>query len=329
MLIEQIKNIKPRHASFIISKSKLYPYIISLLTIAISYYFSLYYVNGDQTHYTGFYNDIKGVDIFTAFFMYKNYLDSSEPIYFIIVFLVSRFIEKNVFMSLINGVFMFYISKLLISQKVNKIFILSFIFNFYILGLFLAAERLKFSLLFFVLFIYYSQKNKTSIFFLILSILSHVQTIILLFSAYINKLIKALTNIFVNLRIKNASYIIMILSICVSFLYFLKDHIISKLSSYVIYGFDISNIIKPTAFLMFTFFIYKRNFAKLFFMFLPMIVGSYFLGETRIVIYAYFLFLYLCFKRSSSINIFIFITSIYFTYKGVVFLNNIIVYCKC
>ena len=96
MLIEHTKDKKQKTFSLKISKSKLYPIIISLLTIAISYYFSLYYVNGDQAHYTSFYNDIKDVDIFTAFFMYKNYLDSSEPIYFLIVYLVSRFIEKNI-----------------------------------------------------------------------------------------------------------------------------------------------------------------------------------------------------------------------------------------
>lgn len=336
MLLEQDKNKKSRLSSlkikklkvssFIISKSKFFSLLVSVLTIAISYYFSLYYVNGDQSHYTSFYNDIKNADILTAFIMYKNYLGTSEPVYFIIVFLVSNFIDKKIFMSVINGVFMFYLSKLMISHRISKTFIFSLIFNFYILSLFLAAERLKFSLLFFVLFIYFFQNKKSRRLFLTLSILSHIQTLLLLFSGYINKLLKLVYNAFIKLKIRRSFYIIVVVILCILFFYFLHDHIVSKVNFYIRAGFDISNIFKPIVFLMFTCLIYKKDFSKLLFMFLPLILGSYFLGETRIVIFAYFLFLYLSFKRSPSINIYIIITSIYFTYKGFFFLNNIMLY---
>jgi hypothetical protein len=326
MLEEQDNHIKPKRISFIISKSKFYPYIISVLTITISYYFSLHYVGGDQLHYTRFYNDIRGVNIFSAFIMYRNYLGASEPIYFIIIYLVSSFVDKNIFMALINGVFMFFVTKLLMLLRINKYFILTLLFNFYFLVLFLAAERLKFSLLFFVLFIYYIQKKKTSFLFLILSILSHVQTILLLLSVYINKLVNSIANIFIHLKIKKSSYIVPILIISLIVLYILKDHFVRKIASYSGDGFNIHNIVKPVIFMLFTFFIYKKKLLKIFLMFLPMIVGSYFFGETRIVILAYFLFLFLSFKESSNINIFIFLTSIYFIYKGVVFLNDVILY---
>jgi hypothetical protein len=326
MLEEQDNHIKPKHFSFIISKSKFYPYIISVLTITISYYFSLYYVGGDQLHYTRFYYDIRGVNIFTAYIMYRNYLSASEPTYFIIIYLVSSFVDKNIFMALVNGVFMFYVTKLMIFQRINKLFILTLLFNFYFLVLFLAAERLKFSLLFFVLFIYYFQKKKTSFLFLILSILSHVQTILLLLSVYINKLVNTASNIFIHLKFKKSSYIVPIFIISFFVLYILKDHIVRKIGSYSGDGFNIYNIVKPVIFMVFTFFIYKKKFPKIFLMFLPIIVGSYFFGESRIVIFAYFLFFFLSFRESSKINIYIFLTSIYFIYKGVVFLNDVMMY---
>jgi hypothetical protein len=143
----------------------------------------------------------------------------------------------------------------------------------------------------------------------------------LLLSVYINKLVNSIANIFIHLKIKKSSYIVPILIISLIVLYILKDHFVRKIASYSGDGFNIHNIVKPVIFMLFTFFIYK-----IFLMFLPMIVGSYFFGETRIVILAYFLFLFLSFKESSNINIFIFLTSIYFIYKGVVFLNDVILY---
>jgi len=221
---------------------------------------------------------------------------------------------------------MFYISKLMVSQRINKLFILTLLFNFYFLVLFLAAERLKFSLLFFVLFIYYFQKKKTSVLFLILSILSHAQTILLLLTLYINKFLQAVSNIFIHLKIKKSSFIVPVLITSVLILYILKDHIISKIGSYSGDGFNIFDIVKPVIFMIFTFLIYKKNFRKIFFMFSPMIVGSYFFGESRIVIFAYFLFFFLSFRRSSKINIYVLITTIYFIYKGVFFLKDVVVY---
>ena len=326
MLIEQNKDKKPKLFSFTISKSKLFTFSVTIITIIFSYYFSLYYVRGDQIHYTSFYNDIRNIDIVTAFILYRGYLGASEPIYFIIVYLVSGFIEKNIFMSLINGVLMYYVSQLMTSQRISKFFIFTLIFNFYFIVLFLSAERLKFSILFFVLFVYYFQKKKTKILFLIFAILSHAQIVFLAISAYISKILKAVSNIFINLKIKKSSYILPLLVLFLIILYFLKDHIISKIGSYTDAGFNIFDIVKPVIFMIFTFLIYKKNFQKIFFMFSPMIVGSYFFGESRIVIFTYFLFLFLSFRRSPKINFYIYLTSAYFIYKGVVFLKDVMLY---
>lgn len=336
MLKEQNKNIKPKLRtlkikklklnSLIISKSKLFSLLVSVLTIALSYYFSLYFVKGDQLLYTSFYNDIKDTDIFTAFIMYRGYLGASEPIYFIIIYLVSYIINKNIFMALINGVLMFFVSRLMISQRISKLFILSLVFNFYFLTLFLSLERLKFSLLFFVLFIYYFKKRKTSILFLTLSLLSHAQTVLLLISGYINKLFKSIIKICTTLKVKKSPYIAVALVLALLFVFFLRGHIISKMSYYISGGFNASNIAKPAFFMLATFLIYKKDFAKIFLMFLPFILGSFVFGEERIVIFSYLFFLYLSFKRSPSINIYIIITSAYFIYRGFIFLNNILLF---
>ena len=326
MLTEQNKDKRPELFSLIISKSKLFTFSFTALTIIISYYFSLHYVRGDQVHYTNFYNDIRNVDIITAFILYRGYLGASEPIYFIIVYFVSGFIEKNIFMSLINGILMYYISKIMISQKISKLLIFSLIFNFYFVVLFLSAERLKFSVLFFVLFLYYFQKKKTRILFLIFSILSHAQVIFLAISAYIIKIYHAVSNVFINLKIKKSSYTLPILAVLVIILFFMKDHIINKIVSYTEDGFNIFDIIKPIVFMFFTLLLYRKDFFKIILMFFPMILGSFLFGESRIVIFAYFLFLFLSFRRSPKINIFIIITSAYFTYKGVYFLKDVMLY---
>lgn len=258
--------------------------------------------------------------------MYRNYLDASEPIYFIIIYIVSNFIDKNIFMSLINGIFVYFISRYSSSLRINKFFILSLIFNFYFLALFFSLERLKFSLLFFVLFLYYFPIRRKKTLFLTLSILSHTQTIILFISAYINSFIKSVVRTFKNLRIKKSPYFIIGISILFLATIFLKDHIFRKVNAYISAGLDIANIIKPAFFMFLTFLIYKKDFSKIFFMFLPIILSSFILGESRLVILSYFLFLYLSFKRSPRINIYILTTSVYFIYRGFIFLNNILQY---
>lgn len=325
----KFQTIKKKNQSkglFIISKSKLFSLFVCILTIAFSYFFSLYYVKGDQLLYTSFYNDVKGTNFLKAFVMYRNYLDASEPIYFIIVYLASNFISKNVFMALVNGVFMYFLSKLMMSYKISKLFILSLVFNFYFITLFLSLERLKFSLLFFVLFLYCFQKRKTRIFFLVLSLLSHAQTILLLISDYINRFLKSVVSVFSTFKIKKSPYIAIVLVLAALFLFFLQGHISRKIEYYIRGGLSISNIVKPVIFMLLTFFLYKRNFGKIFLMFLPFIFVSYVLGEKRVVIFTYFFFLYLSFKRSPHINIYIMIPSVYFIYRGLIFLNNILLY---
>lgn len=304
----------------------LFSLLISLLTIMISYYFSLYYVNGDQLHYTSFYNSISEADIITSFMLYKNSLGTSEPVYFIIIYLVNDLIDKNIFMSLINGVFMFFIAKLMTSKKINRFFIFSFIFHYYFTVLFLTAERLKFAMLFLVLFLYYYKKKNIRVLYLVLSVLSHVQIFLLLISGYINKVFRVVVDVLLRLRLKRAIQLIIFTVLIILIIYPLKSHIISKINYYGSINLKLTNIVKPSVFLIFTLLLYKRNFTQLFFMFLPLIVASLIFSGDRIVIFAYFLFLFLSFKRSPKINIFILLTSLYYTYNGFVFLKDVMIY---
>lgn len=57
-----------------------------VLFFLLSYIVSFYYINSDQFHYLKNYQDIKNVDLLSAFNSYRGNLSSSEPIYFLFSF---------------------------------------------------------------------------------------------------------------------------------------------------------------------------------------------------------------------------------------------------
>ena len=231
-------------------------------------------------------------------------------------------------MSLVNGILMFFVAKILLIQRINKIFIFSLVFNFYSLALFFSAERLKFSLLFFVLFLYYFNNKRKGLLLLFLSVLTHVQTVLLLSSTYINRIYRRCLIFFKTGRLKKTPYFLVALVVSIAFVYILKDHLSSKFNSYIGQGFNLISISKPFMFVILSYFANKnkKDFMKILILFLPIIVGSFIFGESRIVIFAYFLFLFVSFKKSPRINIYILLTSLYFFYKGVLFLDNVMLY---
>ena len=177
--------------------------------------------------------------------------------------------------------------------------------------------------MFFALFLYLSERGKAKgLLMLILSILSHYQTILLLICAYVNSIYKYIfkgslrEKIYVGSLVGAGVFIFMIFG----------SNIINKSIIYMASGFDVMHIIKPCIFMVFSLLIYKRNIGVIILMYLPLIMTAFILGGERIVIFTYFLFLFLSFKKSPKLNIYVCICSIYFIFQSIGFLKNVLIH---
>lgn len=304
--------------------------ILTIGTFA-SFIFSLFignlYVDGDQIYYTEAYRLVKGLDLVEGFFLYRSQISSEEPIHFFIIWIFSNIgVEKNLLMSLMNAFLILVITRILLIWKVNRFIIFSTIVtNFYILVLFFSAERLKFSIIFILLSILIINKKKTSLFFAILSVLTHTQTSLLIIASSFGNFMSNILNInksfFLNL---NFWKLIFIIFFGVT-LFLLKEHLSSKFSSYS----DISksksfieNAWQSIIFLLFSLWYSKRRVAT-FFLFTIIILSASLVGSDRITILAYFFFMSYALRINRGFNLGVVLSIIYFGFKSTIFLSNI------
>ena len=119
----------------------LYAFLLSITVLP-------YYVGGDQAHYRLAFSSVAESNLIDGFYYYKNSIGSSEPILFFVYYISSHFMSKDVLISIVNGCLGFIGGKLLIEKRVSLALFPLFVFNYYLLILMFAAERLKFSILF-------------------------------------------------------------------------------------------------------------------------------------------------------------------------------------
>jgi len=300
--------------------------IFSIYTFIISIAIFPYYTNGDQYYYRLAYDEIQKMSFLGGFEYYSNLLGTKEPTYFLISKYLSPIFEKDILMSFMNGIFAFLLTRFLIKRKTNIFVILLIFSNFYLYVIFFAAERLKLSLLIALIPIALDFKSKS--YFQLLSILTHIQIILLSMGNTISEKIL--------LRQKNSPVKffgvlknIFIISLFAILIYFLWDHIIGKFFAYSTegsrpYEIGIQATLKPIIFYILSAFYCTEKKIKPLLEHLPIIVASYFIGSERIVIFSYIIFMNYATKINNGLNFGTLITSIYFLIKNYLFIHNII-----
>lgn len=315
----EMQNIKDIRKSKV---NKIYPLAFALFCFYFSLYIFPYYTDGDQYHYIKFYEGIGEYGFKEAYSFYGSATGAQEPIYFFLVFLMHSVVEKEVLFSILNAVFVYFLTKLLLRERLYPFIIFCLFFNFYFLVLFFSAERLKLAVLFAVLGLYYEKKKYGTLFFII-SLITHLQSIILIISLRMKGFLKLMKSFlagnFMRMFIVGA---IIISVIFVGFIY-LQNQIIYKLQVYSENGGFI-NIIKPTILMLLTVFFNRKKTLLILLTNFPLIIASILLGEERIVIFSYFIMLYHTHHLNRGFNVPVILTSCYFIYQGFGFLEQII-----
>lgn len=308
-------------------KSNLYSNLHSILFAIITFIFSIlvspFYTGGDQINYISFYEIIKDINFFEGYILYYSYLGAQEPFYYLLIFIFSRIADKFFIMSIINSLMAFFISKQLIVLKVNKFIIYSLLLNYYFVVLLFSAERLKFSIT--LLFMLFSTKGKIKSYTIqILTILSHIQSLILFFVIKVVLFFRKSEHTYRNKKTKKIIFQILILSVTIFTFYFLKDYVASKISIYIINS-NFDNLIKPFIFLICSLFLTQKKL-EVFLAFIPIFFFSYLLGDERINIFSFFIFFFFASRVNKGLNFIFIIVLSYYVYKGIEFTYNIFEY---
>lgn len=287
----------------------------------ISYFVSPYHIQGDQFFYHKAYDLIGNLNIFEAKNQYDSNISTSEPIHFFITWIFSYIgTDKNLVMSVANGILSVLFIRFLQIKKypLSLIFIMSF--NYYIFTMYFTLERMKFAFIFLFLAIV-----TRKIYFQILSIFTHILTLIPIFLFNIESLLLR-SNIFSS-KMNNFIVYLSIALFVVFLSIFFYDHLVYR---FFYYGGMASNTdgIEYWQIIIFylisLFFSQNKIMATFYFLFLFVLV--FFLGGGRLNMLGYFGMLYFSNPLNRYFQIIITIISIYFIFKAFLYIESIILY---
>ena len=295
---------------------------VALIVFALSLLISPHYMLGDQEIYRRFFEILPTLSFADGFIHYSQTLTSIEPGYYTISWIFSRFLEKDLFISILNAILAFYSMQLLIRWRASIYVAASIVLtNFYFYVLFFAAERLKVSFIFLTMALAHVNGSKFY-FFSALSAISHIQILIvymmLLFREFSIEFIRIITSG------KIKKYFLIGLIAFFLTLVVMSGQIIEKLSAYVVIGFDIQSVYKLLVFYFMTL-VYSRNRSDVTILFIPLFIAVLMIGDERINMFGYFVFLYYAIPINIGFNLGVVLTSAYFFYKTLIVVHNIIV----
>ncbi|QWD28823.1 hypothetical protein G6682_01795 [Polynucleobacter paneuropaeus] len=290
-----------------------------------SLFLSSFYVGGDQIGYSSAYLAMKGMNFIDAWDQYHKYLTNQEPIHFFISFSGGMIdANKNLLFSLLNGVLAFCTAKIYLNWGVSFWYLLVILLtNFYFLGLYFSAERLKLSVLFFELSYLSSAKPLKRILFAILSLGAHFSIIFpivsgcsLLIKRY--RLAFTFRNVFFGL-------LLIVIFLCLLYFYWDTGYLDSKIDAYATNDINVITIF-PTL-LLFSYCIYKRkDFLIPCIFFIPLLVAIFFLGGSRLNFFSFFSAIFLLKNHQAFKDPLIFLLFTYLSIKGVKFIYDVITF---
>lgn len=299
-------------------------FILILFGVFFTYIMLDHYVDGDQVHYLYVYENLWKLNFLDAYEEYIRSLSSLELPYFLLIYLLGGYIDREIYLAASNVILIILAFKLLKKLgSYNTVAIFFLLTNFYFFVLYIPAERLKFAFIFLFLglILFYNGKKKLSISFLIISSLTHVSLIIL----FVPFILKESWPVIKKRPIIAFVFIIILLI----FLIFLSQHLISKFMSYSALGGNLSDVLKVVLLMFFSIFSMTKRKSNI-----PFVVLSFFwigicvfiLGGSRVNMLAFFLFIFFSIGYKKGLNVYVMSLLIYFSYASYNFVDTAIQY---
>lgn len=293
----------------------------AVLVFILSIIIMPFYISGDQTVYRRIYAGLSDYSLIKGFLFYKNSINSTEFVHFILSWVASQFVSKDLFIAFSNAILAYVAVLLFMRWKASVIIALVLVLsNFYLLVLYFASERLKYGIIFVVLSIININNIKRFYGFMALALISHISVLIIYASTFFNILVKRVLKLFYTGKVSRTELV------AIPFLFIplllVKNQIISK---FLIY-YNGGKLLEVGRILVYLFLalLYSKKRSETIIFFMPIIISAFLLGGFRVNIFGYFLFLYYGLQFKRGWNVGILATSIYFAYSSAIFLINII-----
>jgi hypothetical protein len=281
-----------------------------------------FYIGGDQTHYRQAYELLSDLNLVEGYELYFSKLSSREYIHFLLSWLASKFIEKDLFIAIFNGILAYVTMSVLHRWKASVFISFSIVIpNYYFMVLYFSAERLKFALIFLLLSLLYS-KNKTLFYpFAFLSIITHVQVLIIYVSIAFNKFFVKTIKMFRTGMLPKYFFLVFLIIIPTLLV---KNQIFNKLQYYSNVN-GLAELSKGLVFLSLAIW-YSNKKIETVLIFTPVLFAVFILGGSRLNMFAYFIFLHYGFQCRGGWNFGVLATLLYFSYSSIDLLSNILSY---
>lgn len=306
--------------------------VVGLAVFLLSLYISPYYVDGDQAKYANAYKGLPDFGLLEGYAFYANEVGGKEFFYYFIIWITSNCgIEKDVVMAAANAFLAIAALRLFarwnVSMPVSALILLS---NFYLFVLYFAAERLKFSVLFFVISLLYIGATKRFYLTAAMAISSHFQIFLLYASMLSLRLGKALWAFLKSSRISLTRLVlggVALVVFAVLAQSIVVEYIIPKAAYYARLsgGNEVADLVRIMALFALSLW-YSKSKSEVILVFIPLALASMIVGGDRVNMFGYFAFLYFGLRHNRGINIGILITSVYFAWKAYYFALSTIEY---
>lgn len=303
------------------SRQTAIPWMMAVFAFVVSLVFLPLYTGGDQLHYHRFYEAVADLGFVEGYLLYNAALSSREPVYYLLVYATSGILSKNLVMSLVNGLLGYALGRWLAINRVSPGLLPLVCFNFYLLVLFLAAERLKVGLLLLLLASLTTGMSRYA--FIGAAVAAHVQTALLVVSrlaAQVASSISALLRGRIRVRILLAIVGAVLIG---AVLFLLRDHVLTKLSIYQSRSGGLAHVLKPMILTVMTMFYAKGQRLEALAMQLPVVFAAFIVGGERVVIMSYILFMFYGLRYRRGINVGVVAVSGYFVVTGLHFLYKV------
>ena len=307
-----------RFSQLFISKltAAVFVLLLSLITMP-------FYINGDQIGYRKVYEALPGLGLIDGYLFYNLNVSSKEFVHFILSWVASRFIEKDIFVSFSNSILAYVAMTLFRKWKASvPIAFWLIMSNFYFYVLYFSAERLKFGFIFLALSMIYIDRIKRVFGFATLAIISHAQIIIVYVSILFDVIVRQIAKLYRTSKVsKSLLFLVPFLFIPILLV---GNQIYEKFPSYYSER-SLTELAKIMVFFLLALW-YSNNKMEVFMVFVPIFVAVYMVGGDRVNIFGYFAFLYYGMQCKGGWNLGVLATSAYFSYGSVAFLVNVFQY---
>lgn len=304
--------------------------LVIFLVFFLSLLLAPYYNEGDQITYTMVYDLVSDLSLIDGFIAYSGTLGgTTEFIHYLVISITSGWgVEKNTVMACANTILAFILMRLFREWKVYLWTAVAIVLtNYYLIGMYFAAERLKFGFIFLSMSMLFVNRKIPFYASALLAVGSHVQTLImygsLLFAEKSKALILQLKTFKTNYKSIGFWLLGTILLLIGSAI--VGGYVFGKVASY--YALNINQtalqFVRTALFLILSL-SYSKTKLITTLQFVPLFLAVFIVGAERVNMLSYILFLYYGLKFNGGVNFGVIATSMYFALKSVSFVVEFI-----